>query len=105
MARGENTSRGPAGRTSNFSSEKVRERRGDWPVSTRQSQHIEAPERERRSGAARYDAGPGTEGLPGARDMDRPPSECGTYARTGERRERIERGIETIQDQDPRGRR
>lgn len=85
-------------------SSRTGERRGtNTRVSTRQSEHIERPERMRRGGAA-YDAGPGDEGLPTANDMDRPPSECGTLVRTGSRRESIDRGIATIQDQDPRGR-
>lgn len=79
-------------------------RRGSWPVSTRQSDHVEKPESVRRSGASRYDAGPGDEGLPGAKDMDRPPSACGTYGRTGERRGGIDQGIGTIQEQDRRER-
>lgn len=81
------------------------DRRGsNTRVSTRQSDHIEAPERIRRGGS-RYDAGPGDEGLPTAKDMDRPPSECGTLVRTGSRRMSVNEGIERIQDQDPRGRR
>ena len=80
-------------------------RRGGWPVSTRQSEHVESSERTRRGGASRYDAGPGDEGLPGAKDMDRPPSACGTFGRTGERRGGINPGIESIQEQDSRGRR
>lgn len=82
----------------------ARNGRGGWPVSTRQSEHVESSERVRRSGASRYDAGPGDEGLPGANDMDRPPSACGTYGRTGDRRGGIDRGIHDIQDQDKRGR-
>ena len=77
------------------------ERRGEHGTSTHQSEHIERAERERRSGG-RYDAGPGNEGLPGAKDMDRPPSECGTYERHGERRGGIDSGIRKIQDQDRR---
>lgn len=78
------------------------DRRGDWRVSTRQSDHIERPERTRRGGGG-YDAGPGDESLPKAADMDRPPSECGTLVRTGSARQSVARGIEQIQDQDPRG--
>lgn len=83
---------------------KADDRRGGWRVSTRQSDHIEGPERTRRGGRG-YDAGPGDEGLPGAKDMDRPPSECGTLVRTGTKRQSVNRGIEQIQDQDSRGRR
>lgn len=81
------------------------ERRGsNTRVSTNPSEHIARPERERRGGG-RYDSGPGDEGLPSAKDMDRPPSECGTLERVGSRRQSIDRGIETIQAQDARGRR
>lgn len=78
------------------------ERRGDWGTSTRQSDHVEGRERERRGGG-KYDAGPGREGLPTAVEMDRPPSECGTYERTGERRGGIDGGVRKIQSQDNRG--
>jgi hypothetical protein len=75
------------------------ERRGEWGTRTRQSEHIERSETQRKGGG-RYDAGPGDEGLPGAKDMDRPPSDCGTFGRTGEYRGDIKRGIRTIQDQE-----
>jgi hypothetical protein len=78
-------------------------RRGDHSTATGRDPYTERYERERRGGG-RYDAGPGHEGLPGARDLDRPPSPCGTFERTGERRGGIDPGIRRIQDQDPRGR-
>jgi len=83
--------------------ERSNEARGAFRTSTSQSAHTESRERVRRGGG-RYDAGPGNEGLPGARDMDRPPSECGSFDRTGGRRMGINRSIDDIQDQDRRGR-
>jgi len=78
-----------------------RENRGGWGTSTSQSEHTESRERVRRGGS-RYDAGPGNEGLPGANDMDRPPSETGSFDRTGERRLSTNRSIRDIQDQERR---
>lgn len=75
-------------------------RRGEHRTATGRDPYSERFERERRGGG-RYDAGPGHEGLPGDRDLDRPRSECGTFERTGSRREGIDRGIRTIQDQEP----
>lgn len=75
-------------------------RRGDADRHTGRDPYSERFERERRGGG-RYDAGPGHEGLPGDRDLDRPRSSCGTFERTGDRREGIDRGIRTIQDQEP----
>lgn len=75
------------------------ERRGTWRTRTHQSEHVESSERQRKGGG-RYDAGPGDEGMPGANDMDRPPSHQGTFIRTGERRGEVRRGIRTIQDQE-----
>lgn len=72
-------------------------RRGEHGTATERDPYTERLERERRGGG-RYDAGPGMEGMPGARDMDRPPSPCGTFERHGDRRAGIDREQRTIQD-------
>lgn len=72
-------------------------RRGEAEQHTGRDPYSERFERERRGGG-RYDAGPGHEGMPGARDMDRPASACGAFERTGGRRENIDREQRTIQD-------
>ena len=74
------------------------DRRGDHSVATKRDSVSESRERQRRGGGA-YDAGPGREGLPGAQDMDKPPSPCGAYSRTGSSRGSVERGVRKIQDQ------
>lgn len=79
------------------------ERRGEYGVATGRNRVTEARERMRRGGGS-YDAGPGREGMPSAEDLDPPREDCGTYGRTGERRGGIDRGIESIQDADKRGR-
>lgn len=71
-------------------------RRGDG-----RDPYTDDKERARRGGG-RYDAGPGDEGLPGASDMDRPAGRCGTFERTGDSRESINKGIRSIQDADER---
>lgn len=73
------------------------ERRGDHSTATGRDPYSERFERERRGGG-RYDAGPGQEGMPGARDMDRPPSPCGAFDRHGDRRSGIDREQREIQD-------
>lgn len=78
------------------------DRRGDHRVATRQSEFVESRESKRRGGGA-YDAGPGAEGLPTAPMMDRPPSQCGAFGRTGGRRS-YDSEQPRIQDQDRRGR-
>jgi len=83
--------------------ERSAEGRGNWGRSTDHPAPVERAE-EKRRGGGRYDAGPGFEGLPGAQIMDRPPSQQGTFGRTGDRRGGVNRGIEDIQDQDRRGR-
>jgi hypothetical protein len=80
----------------------MREARGDHRVATKQDPHVMPRERER-MGGGRYDAGPGRGGLPSAAEMDRPPTPCGTFSRTGDSRGGIDRGIRKIQDQE-RGR-
>jgi len=61
--------------------------------------YTEPKERER-MGGSRREAGPGDEGLPGARDMDRPSGDQRAWVRTGERTQSMTRGIRTIQDQE-----
>jgi hypothetical protein len=73
------------------------ERRGEWGTSTGRDSYTEKFERERRGGGG-YDAGPGREGLPDAKDLDRPSSPCGAYGRTGERRGGVDKGVRKIQD-------
>lgn len=79
-------------------------RRGDHSTATGRDPYSERFERERRGGG-RYDAGPGQEGLPGARDLDRPPSPQGAFERTGGRREGWDRSQREIQDAEPHWRR
>ena len=55
-----------------------------------------------RHGGGAYDAGPGHELMPNAKDMDRPSGRVGTSVRTGDSRKSVERGIRTIQDNDRR---
>lgn len=55
-----------------------------------------------RQGGRRQEPGPGNEGLPGARDMDRPSGDQRAFVRTGERTSSYTRGVRTIQDQDER---
>lgn len=74
-------------------------RRGEAGLHTGRDPYSERFERERRGGG-RYDAGPGHEGMPGERDLDRPRSACGAFERTGERRENIDRAQRDIQDQE-----
>lgn len=79
------------------------DRRGSFTsTESGRNPHTEPKERERRGGGS-YDAGPGNEGLPGARDMDRPPSDCGAYERVGDKRTSIPRGVRTIQEQNGNG--
>lgn len=79
-------------------------RRGEAGEHTGRDPYSEHFERERRGGG-RYDAGPGIEGLPGARDLDRPPSAQGAFERTGGRREGWDGAQRRIQDADPGWRR
>ncbi len=74
-------------------------RRGDHTTATGRDPYTERFEREKRGGG-RYDAGPGQEGLPGERDLDRPRSATGAFERTGPRRENIDRATREIQDQE-----
>lgn len=64
--------------------------------------YTEPKERER-MGGSKGEAGPGREGLPNARDMDRPSGDCSTYDRHGDGTMSIPRGIRTIQDQNGNG--
>jgi len=73
------------------------ERRGEHRTATDRDSHTMPKERQR-MGGGRYDAGPGREGLPDAMDMDRPPSPCGAFGRTGDRRGGVDAGIRRIQD-------
>lgn len=95
--RGEGRSRGSLGERHEGRGESLR--RGEHRLHTGRDPYSERFERERRGGG-RYDAGPGHEGMPGARDMDRPRSECGAFERTGDRREGIDRATRQIQDQE-----
>jgi hypothetical protein len=93
--RGEGRSRGSLGERHEGRGESLR--RGDHSTATGRDPYSERFERERRGGG-RYDAGPGHEGMPGERDLDRPASPCGAFERTGGRRENIDREQRTIQD-------
>lgn len=75
------------------------ERRGDHSTHTGRDPHTERFERQRRGGG-RYDAGPGMEGMPGDRDLDRPRPPCGAFERTGDRRENMDGASRRIQDQE-----
>jgi len=77
----------------------ARDVHGDWRTSTKRDPHVEPLERQKRGGGG-YDAGPGSTGMPSARMMDRPPSPCGAFDRSGDSRGSINRGIRKIQDQD-----
>jgi hypothetical protein len=79
-------------------------RRGDHRLHTGRDPYTERWEEERRGGG-RYDAGPGHEGMPGARDLDRPRSAQGAFERTGPRREGYDRAQREIQDAEPHMRR
>jgi hypothetical protein len=70
--------------------------RGGWSNATKRDPLTQKMARTGRAGEA-YDAGPGREGLPSARDMDRPSTPCGTFGRTGGRGS-IDAGIRKIQD-------
>jgi hypothetical protein len=74
----------------------MRDDKGGYPTSTKRDSYTGKMAREARPGGG-YDAGPGREGLPSARDMDRPRSPCGTFGRTGGRGS-IDAGIRKIQD-------
>lgn len=73
------------------------DRRGGHDTATGRNPYTEKFERARRGGGA-YDAGPGRSGMPSGRDLDPPPSPCGTYGRTGENRGGVGSGIRKIQD-------
>jgi hypothetical protein len=75
----------------------MRDDKGSHSTATKRDAYTEKRAREARPGGA-YDAGPGREGLPMARDMDRPRSPCGTFDRTGNSRGGIDGGIRKIQD-------
>lgn len=62
-----------------------------------------APLERVRMGGERGSPGPGNEGLPGARDMDRPSGDQGAFVRTGDRTTSYPRGIRTIQDANGNG--
>lgn len=79
-------------------------RRGDHSTATGRDPYTERWEDERRGGG-RYDAGPGHEGMPGARDLDRPPSPQGAFERTGGTREGWDGAQRRIQDAEPHMRR
>lgn len=79
------------------------EARGSHRTGTERDPRTEKLEAYRRGGGG-YDAGPGDEQLPSASDLDRPPSPCGTFGRTGSSRGGIDEGIRKIQDQERRGR-
>jgi hypothetical protein len=71
--------------------------KGGYPTSTKRDSYTQRMASEARPGSGGYGAGPGREGLPSARDMDRPRSPCGTFGRTGGRGS-IDAGIRKIQD-------
>ncbi|HEY2538219.1 MAG TPA: hypothetical protein VGI28_01775 [Stellaceae bacterium] len=97
--RGEGRSRGSLGERHSGAGESLR--RGDHRTATGRDPYSEKFERERRGGG-RYDAGPGHEGLPGAKDMDRPDPACGAFERTGSSRGNMDRAQREIQDAEPR---
>ena len=57
-----------------------------------------------RMGGSRGSPGPGG-GMPSAKAMDRPSGDQRAFARHGDSTKGMDRGIKSIQDQDPRGRR
>lgn len=62
-----------------------------------------APKERVRMGGERGRPGPGHEGMPGARDMDRPSGDAGASQRHGDGTTSMPRGIRTIQDQNGNG--
>lgn len=73
------------------------DRRGDQAQHTGRDPRTESRERMRRGGGS-YDAGPGREGMPTAQMLDRDPSPCGAFERTGNKRLDYTREQRTIQD-------
>lgn len=67
------------------------------PVGTPRDPYTGPKEAERRGGGAR-DSGPGRTGLPSAQMMDRPPTPCGAFNRTGSSRGSYDAGQRKIQD-------
>lgn len=67
-------------------------------TSTPRDPYTRTMEKKRMSGGE-YDHGPGRQGMPNARDLDRPNTPCGAFDRTGSSRRSVESGIRRIQDQ------
>lgn len=75
----------------------VKDERGSYKTSTGRGGYTDRRE-DMRKGGGGYDAGPGRETMPGAAELDRPRSPCGTFGRTGTTRRGIDAGIRSIQD-------
>ena len=67
-------------------------------VGTPRDPYTAPKEAERRGGGAR-DSSPGRTGLPSSQMLDRPPTPCGAFSRTGTSRGSIDSASRKIQDQ------
>jgi hypothetical protein len=65
--------------------------------------YTEGFERQRMGGTRNSSGTPGPEGLPSARDMDRPARSCDARDRHGDGAMSVPRGIRTIQDANGNG--